>query len=248
MESSLCSSFVPGSSVAPGGAWTPLPLYPAALPCEGPAALLAGQTKRLNSVMCCLRRLMKFTVTWSFSGYILAVTLHVTGLCSSAHHTDLTWRSVASHSSHWLQRLLGSWPFTSNRYLRCTKDGQGFILNLSKKKKRKKSTIYIHINHIEESHKLFKGDKRHSGTEKCVFFFHPRNTNSEISPQYLKLLVMSWAVNAEIPKFLQMHVKNNMFLTCSSVETSLKTIQWPCIFFAYQINKLLFSGINVLGY
>lgn len=85
MESSLCSSFVPGSSVAPGGAWTPLPLSPAALPSGGPAALLAGQTERLNSVMWCLRRLMKFTVTWSFSGYILAVILHVTGLCSSAH-------------------------------------------------------------------------------------------------------------------------------------------------------------------
>lgn len=171
MESSLCSSFVPSSSVAPGGAWMPLPLSPAALPSGGPAALLAGQTKRLNSVMWCVRRLMKFTVTWSFSGYILAVLiLHVTGLCSSAHQhwsylevCGLPFQPLVAETAGFLAIHFEQIPALYKRW-------KGLHFKSLPKKKKKKSTIYIHINHIEESHKLFKEDKRHSGTEKFVFF------------------------------------------------------------------------------
>lgn len=97
---------------------------------------------------------MNFTVTLIFTGYILdwiILDSEYNRWCSTAHHADFTWRSVASHSSHWLQRLLGSWPFTSNRYLRCTKDKKDFILNISKNIKRD-----IGMNHIEESHNFLK--------------------------------------------------------------------------------------------
>ena len=46
MACSLCSGFAPGSSGAPGGPWTPLILFPAALPCEGPAAAPAAQKRQ----------------------------------------------------------------------------------------------------------------------------------------------------------------------------------------------------------
>lgn len=86
MVSSLCSSFVPGSLVAPGGAWTPLLPFPAALPCGGPAAVVAAHTKwvisdsdRAERTEQPVEGLMKFTVTWSFPGYTLGVMLHGTG-------------------------------------------------------------------------------------------------------------------------------------------------------------------------
>lgn len=216
MESSLCSSFVPGSSVVPGGAWTPLPLSPAALPSEGPAALLAGQTKRLNSVMWCLRRLMKFTVTWSFSGYILAVILHVTGLCSSARQhwsylevCGLPFQPLVAETAGFLAIHFEQIPALYKRW-------KG--LHFKPLPKKKKVLFTFTLTTLRNLTNYLRKIKD-TVVQRNVSFFHPRNTNSEISPQYLMLLVMSWAVNAEIPKFLQMHFKNDMFLTCSSVET-----------------------------